>query len=177
MEIEKKIFEDFFSKKIDKDLFIAKLGVNEKEFPVELYKEIEKNMVQQDPVMSEYLVYALSIWVWDKENFGKRPVKYFLKLLNELVLYDWHKQHETIVDILQIISDESSIEPLYQTMYLKLQYLEWDDSYSLQKRCIRAITSIGGEKAVGYLELLKQEDNTIVKELAQRKWEQLIASH
>lgn len=176
MGLEKKIFEEFFSKQIDKETFIAKLGMNEKDFHIRLCEELEKNMVQKDSVVAEYLMYALSIWVWQMNNIENRPVNYFLKVLNRLVLYDWHKQHEDIVDILQAISDESSIEPLYQTIYLRLQYLEWDDNYSLQKRCTRAIASIGGEKAIGYLELLKKEDNVIIRDLAQRKLEQLKTS-
>ena len=151
MEFGKQLFEDYFSKRIDKETLIAKLGVNEENFHIMLCEEMEKNMCQQDPVMAEYLMYALVIWFWDENNIGKRPVNYFLKLLNELVVCDWHKQHEDIVDMLQRISDESSIEPLYQTMYLKLQYLEWDDNYSLQKRCTRAIAGIGGEKTLDYL--------------------------
>ena len=174
MEFGKQLFEDYFSKRIDKETLIAKLGVNEENFHIMLCEEMEKNMCQQDPVMAEYLMYALVIWFWDENNIGKRPVNYFLKLLNELVVCDWHKQHEDIVDMLQRISDESSIEPLYQTMYLKLQYLEWDDNYSLQKRCTRAIAGIGGEKAIGHLEWLKQEDNVIIRELAERKWKQLM---
>ena len=175
MGFEKKIFDDYFSNQINVENFITSLGIDDKGFHIKLHEELEKNIVQRDSQMLEFLIYALMLWEEKGSNVENITLNFFLEILNELVLYGWHEQHENIVNLLQMISDESSIEPLYNTIYLNLQYLEWDDNYSLQKKCIRVVASIGGEKAIGCLEILKQDDNAIIRELAKKKLEQLKA--
>lgn len=107
--------------------------------------------MKQDSEMLEFLVYALMLWEEKGNSSDKLPLGYFTDILNELLLCDWHTQHENIVTLLQKISAECSVEPLYQAIY-----------------------SIGGEKAIHQLEILSRADNPIIKEMASRKPDQYI---
>lgn len=173
MGLENGLFEGYFANEISRESFVDKLNINNQDFPDSLYKEIETTIGNKDSRRLEYLIYALMVWA-EKGNCTENVMAdYFLESLNELVLYDWHKQHENIAELLQKIADEKSVEPLYKAIYLKLPYLEWDDNFSFQKKCVRIIGKIGGENAVKILENLCNEKNMIICEIAQRKLMQL----
>lgn len=168
-EMHDLIFEEYFANKISEETLIKTLGIHDKEFPVNLRAEMEKVCAEQNSKRLEILVYALFLWEETCTNAAKMSLSYFVDILKKLLLCSWHKQHENIVGLLQKIADEGSLECLYHAIYLKLQYLEWDDNYSFQVRCVRAISSIGGEKATQYLKLLSREENPVIQEIAERK--------
>lgn len=93
----------------------------------------------------------------------------YVSILNKLLISDWHFQHENIVLILQKISSVESLEYLYNAIGLHLQYLEWDDNYAFEVKCIRAIYYIGKEKSCSYLDKLCKHSNKIISEMAQRQ--------
>lgn len=167
---EKILYQKYFSNKISEETLAEQLKLSEKDFPLVVQGKMEQDLDEKDAVMLEYHLYSVFMWE-ERINPEKRePLDFFTDILNRLLLCDWHKQHEDIVTLLQKISAESSVDVLYKAIYLKLPYLEWDDNFSYQKKCVRAINHIGGENARRYLELLCQEKNPIIRELAERKW-------
>lgn len=58
-----------------------------------------------------------------------------------------------------------SIKYLYDAIELHPEYLEWDDNYAFEVKCVRAIFHIGMEKSYSYLEELCKHPNAVI-----RKW-------
>lgn len=168
MNLSREVFNNYFSKKISDTEFEKEIGINTDEFPVALNNEIKSTTEKQDSEMLEFLIYAL-FW-WNDRGVNKSTsLEYFSQVLNELIIVKWHTQHENIVMLIQKIGNEESIEYLNKAIYLQLEYLEWDDNYAFQTKCVRALASIGGTKAVTALKAIAEIDNPIIKKLAKRK--------
>jgi len=172
MSFENSLFEKYFSNQVSESYLIEKLEIDNKDFLDNLYEEVVCVIEKKDAQRLEYLIYALLMWEMQESNTIILLKEKFLDCLNNALLLEWHKQHEIIVDLLQKMPDEKSITYLYRAIYLKLLYLEWDENYSFQKKCVRVIAKIGGEEAIKCLEALCKEENEIIRELAQRKIEQ-----
>ena len=104
------------------------------------------------------------------EFFDERIVD----VVNKLIVSDWHYKHEDIACILQRISSYKSIEYLYDAIELRPQYLDWDDNYAFELKCVRAIYYIGKEKSFSYLEKLCKHSNDTISEMAQRQLKKLM---
>ena len=172
MGFENSLFEKYFSNQVSKSYLIEKLEIDNKFFLDNLYEEVVCVIDKDDSQRLEYLIYALLLWEEQESNTIILLKEKFLECLNNALLFNWHKQHEIIVDLLQKMPDEKSITYLYKAIYLKLVYLEWDENYSFQKKCVRVIAKIGGKEAIKYLDVLCKDENKIIRELAKRKIEQ-----
>ena len=62
---------------------------------------------------------------------------------------------------------------LYDAIELHPEYLEWDDSYAFELKCVRAISHIGMKKSYSYLEELCTHSNAVIREMAQRQLKKL----
>lgn len=121
------IFDLFFHKKISYDEFVLKI--------ISYYNESEDSilnelLVSYDNMCSEkidYLVYALFVLDDTIANFD---INKYLNVLNKLIISSWHYKHEDIVQLLEKISSFESLNYLYQAVYLRLDYLSWDENYS-----------------------------------------------
>ena len=173
MNLSRNIFVDYFDNKISKWTLAKEIGLNNKDFPVVLNKELKNTLEKQDSEMLEFLVYALILWD-EKKGDEITSLKSFSPILNKLIVCKWHKQHENIVMLIQKIADEKSMEYLNKAIYLQLKYLEWDDNFSFQIKCIRAIGKIGGLKAVSILKSLSEIDNPIIKEFSKKQLEKIL---
>lgn len=173
MSMSKKTFLKYFDNKITLETLMKEIGINDNGFAAKLYKNLEEELETQDYEMLEFLIYALMIWEEKENDANGLTIKYFKKILNSLIVCEWHEQHENIVMLIQKISDEDSIEYLFNAIHLKLSYLEWDDNYSFQTKCIRAIGNIGGKNAINYLETLCEDANSIVREISQKQLKKL----
>ncbi len=92
---------------------------------------------------------------------------------SKLLISDWHYKHEDIATLLQKISSEKSIKYLYDAIELHPEYLEWDDNYAFEVKCVQAIYHIGMEKSYSYLEELCKHPNVVIRETAQRQLKKL----
>ena len=173
MSFENSLFEKYISNQVSKSYLIEKLEIDNKDFLDNLYEEVVCAIAKEDSQRLEYLIYALLLWEEKERNTIVLLKEKFLDCLNNVLLLEWHKQHEIVIDLLQKMPDEKSISYLYKAIYLKLVYLEWDENYSFQKKCVRVIAKIGGEEAIKYLEALCKDENEIIRELAKRKIEQV----
>lgn len=131
---------------------------------------IEKGLVEayqsQNADSVEEFIYLTFVF----EFFDERIVD----VANQLLVSDWHYNHEDITWILQKISSWESIEYLYDAIELQPQYLAWNDNYTFEVKCVRAIYYIGKEKSFSYLEKLCKHPNDVIREMAQRQIKKLL---
>lgn len=170
---EKILYQDYFSNKISVETLAEQLKISDKDFLHVVHEKLDKDLDEQNSEMLEYHIYAVFLWEERVSAGERKPLASLADILNRLLLCDWHKQHENIVTMLQKIFAESSVDVLYQAIYLPLEYLEWDDNLSFQKRCVRAIAAIRDARAIIALQRLAQEENEIIRELAERKLAQI----
>ena len=98
----------------------------------------------------------------------------YINILHELLISNWHYQHENIVWILQKVSSFDSVKYLYDAIELNSPYLEDDENCAFKVKCVRAIYQIGREKSVFYLKKLCGHPNSIIREMAQRQIKKLV---
>lgn len=173
MELTTGLFSAYFKKQISLDVLIEDIGIYERGFSNCLLHEMVAAFDSKDVERLEYLIYALFLW---DERVGQNKFHEFEKfvdILNELLISTWHFKHEDIVILLQKICSEKSIKYLYDAIELHPEYLEWDDNYAFEVKCVRAIYHIGKEKSYLYLEELCEHPNAVIREMAQRQIKKL----
>lgn len=161
-KIEENLIRDLFLKRITEQEFINVFGkdiITNKEEMKNLIKEVCN---QKNSENLEYLLNLLSRFY----KFNKDDVEFFCILLN----YNWHFLHENIVFILQQLRAPKSIETLYQTAKKEYEYLDYDDSHSLARKCMFALGNIGTPEAIEKLKLLSQSPNTDLHEYANEQF-------
>ncbi|GFI16476.1 hypothetical protein IMSAGC009_01641 [Lachnospiraceae bacterium] len=163
MNLSKDLFLRYFSNKITQNELYVSIGVNDIEFEHFLLTELIHAYKQEDAEMIEYLIFTIFL-AEEKLNIAS-----FLDILNKLILCRWHKKHEDIALLLQKIRISESVEYLYKAVFLKPAYLEWDDNYAFEKKCIHAIAKCGNQEAVDKLKLLATNKNKIIRLCAEQQ--------
>lgn len=160
MSFNKEIFREYFRKEISKNALLLKIGEGINDFENELELALQKAIKEKDSEMLEYLIYSIFITP-DKINLYK-----YVYLLNELIICDWHEQHENIAMLLQRIGDFSSAKYLKDAISLKPKYLNWDDNYAFEVKCIWALGSIKTEEVKLMLKEISLNPNKILASTA-----------
>lgn len=168
------LFNAYFMNKISLEVFTNKLGIYEDEFSDYLLLDMVMAFDSQDAERLGYLIYPLFLWDEQMGEHKAYELEKFLDILNELLISDWHHKHEDITLLLQKISSEKSIKYLYDAIELHPEYLAWDDNYSFEVKCVRAIYYIGKKKSFSYLEKLCRHSNNVIREMAQRQIKKLM---
>lgn len=163
MNLSKGLFLGYFDNKMTQEELCASIGVKDTEFEHFLLTEIVKAYKQEDAEMIEYLIFTVFL---AEEELN---ISSFVDILNKLILCKWHNKHEDIALLLQKIRASESIEYLYKAIFLNPAYLEWDDNYAFEKKCIHAIAKCGKQEAVDKLKLLTTNKNEIIRLCAERQ--------
>ena len=161
--INKDIINDFYLGKISKEEFLKQFPIDfakNKEYILLSIKEAYQNKSSDDLDLALALIVFNTKVIYEDE---------FIKLLFSLLRETWHRQHENIVTMLQVIKSPESIDVLYDTALTKFEYLDYDDSYSLARKCIHALGEINTEYAKEKLKLLAASDIPIIKEKAEKQ--------
>lgn len=153
--------KELMLKSIDMKEFLTLERLNEDNIGKNVYRELIEATDKKDSLRVDNLIYLIFKY--------KLFDEIFLELLNRLLAYGWHKQHENIAMLLQKLKSPSSVEVLYETSTRAYKYLEYDEFNALAVKCIWALGDIGTEKARGKLELLLENKNNIIKENAQKQ--------
>ncbi len=90
------------------------------------------------------------------------------EVLCELILQDWHMQHENIAMVLQNLRLPGTVDCLYRAALVEFPYLDYDESYALGVKCLYALQAIGSDDAKAKLGLIAGGDNPVLAENAQR---------
>lgn len=87
----------------------------------------------------------------------------------ELLSADWHYKHEDIAQLLAEAKDPASVDCLYGAANSQLAYLDYDDTYQLARKCIKALSAIGNEAAVDKLRALSLQGEAPVADYARKE--------
>ena len=71
----------------------------------------------------------------------------YVGLLVNLLLADWHMRHEDVALELQRLRSPLAVSALRVTATRKFQYLEYNDSHALARKCTWALADIGTMEA------------------------------
>ncbi|MFP6790363.1 MAG: hypothetical protein VB954_10325 [Thalassolituus sp.] len=109
----------------------------------------------------EAVEFALYDGVVDNERY--------IDLLIALLPADWHYKHEDIARYLQKLKSPKSIDVLTLVAISKFEYLDYDNSESLARKCIWALADIGTEKAKESLVTLSNFYERTIAAMAQER--------
>jgi hypothetical protein len=157
-ENERRLILELGINKISEQEFIERFPVNIKGNS-DYVEELLNNA--HDDKNSDDVDYALMI----AYKFNLITEKY-IDVLCKLLGSDWHYKHEDIARGLQKLRSEKAVEVLYKTALTKFEYLDYDNSYSLARKCMWALGDIHTDKAIEKLKLLAESEDKEIKEYA-----------
>lgn len=157
----KSLFDQYWNNKISKSSLYKAIDLEVDHWEDFIQAGLETTLTEKsNELLEDYLALIFMYQV---------PFNRFVSLLNELIVLDWHRQHENIALLLDKACDASSIKALYDAAITPFEYLEFDDNYALAVKCIWALGKIfrkGHHHAKEKLELLAQSTNDIIRENA-----------
>lgn len=163
MNLSNDIFEKYFNNMISQEELRNTIECSSPQCQIKLKEELENTIVNQDGERLEYLIYTLFL---TEENIN---INFYVDLLNKLIICKWHQQHENIAMLLQKIHSPSSVTYLQKAVHLCPQYLEWDDNYAFEVKCIWALGYIKNSEAEEVLEQLSKESNAVLSQNAKKQ--------
>ena len=101
----------------------------------------------------------------------------FVPYLVELIEADWHKRHEDIASCLQKSKDNRATPALLRTAIRKFDYLDYDNSYALARKCTWALADIGTQESRAALEVISRNDDETIAGYAIRRLERWQLEH
>ncbi|TFF36841.1 hypothetical protein [Mucilaginibacter psychrotolerans] len=122
---------------------------------------IEKAIAYKDADLVEESILLLDLLSFYNDSF--------LLLLCRLLKENWHMKHEDIAMLLKEIKSPQTIDYLYDATEMQFDYLDYDDTYQFAKKCIKALSAIGNEKAIDKLRLLAASRNLEIAKYAQKE--------
>ncbi|MBN8851224.1 MAG: hypothetical protein BGO55_10025 [Sphingobacteriales bacterium 50-39] len=160
---EKQLITDFVSGKITSDVFLSRYPIdfdnNHSYILLTLQNAYELRNAEEVDL-------GLSLLFFDKEF---RNSKKYVEILCELLSASWHYRHEDIVTLLQGLKAPESVDALYEAALSRFDYLDYDDTYALARKCIHALGDIKTEYSKEKLRLLATSDVPIIKEKAEKQ--------
>lgn len=164
--VDKQELKKLILGKVSNEEFLNLINVKFENLDEELYEMLNFAYKQHSDMNIEIALYL----IFKYELFDEK----YLDLLNNLILCDWHKQHENIAMILQKLKSPKSVNCLYITINKKYSYLKYDDNYALAVKCVWALGDIGNEEAKEYLKKLLKSENDIIRNNAIKQLERKI---
>lgn len=90
-------------------------------------------------------------------------------LLAELLPARWHEQHEDIARLCQESRDPRAVPALIATLGMRLDYLDYNDSTALGRKCVWALFEIGTPEAVARIEEAANDPRPEVRATATKR--------
>lgn len=95
--------------------------------------------------------------------------KDFTPFLVELLDSDWHFKHEDIVQFMQELGDERATQILLKKTLRKFDYLVYDNSYPLSRKCTWALADIGTDESKNALIQISTNEDDVIRGYAQKR--------
>ncbi|AVJ18252.1 hypothetical protein CLM71_14455 [Serratia sp. MYb239] len=130
---------------------------NENYGEINICKELYNARNEKDPD-------AVDIFLYFGDVIGYRYT--CINLLNNLLTETWHKKHEELVRLLAQYKSETSINSLFETSLLNLDYLDYDEDHVLADKCIRALAKINTKESIEKIKKLTHSDNASIRKSA-----------
>ena len=124
-------------------------------------KNLQKSIKEKDAKAIEEILISIQ-----KNNI---PIENFKDLFLELLLEKWHFVHQDIVMLLGEIADSSMNDALLSATELKLDYLDYDDTYQLARKAIKILSKIGNKSSIEKLKIIEQFDNQVISDYAKKE--------
>lgn len=94
--------------------------------------------------------------------------------LCRLLLFDWHYSHEDIAVHLGKLRASEAVECLFSTASRIYEYLDYDETRQLAKKCIESLAQIGGKNAISRLVDLAGDNDQYVRRYARNALERVM---
>jgi hypothetical protein len=160
--VEIELVEKYSSGAISKDEFLAA-------FPGELlFDRLLASSILEDALLSGDAGTADIGFVLMLIQSDLAGIAVNTEVLCKLLLEPWHFHHEDIAMVLKEMKDPATVNCLFEAAQLRLEYLEYDDTYQLARKCIKALSSIDTDKAREKLEDLTHSEVVPIQEYAQK---------
>lgn len=156
--IERELIKEFYLGKILQDEFIKRFPKNIDNDGIYIKQLLYSAYEEKNPEDIEYILGVAGVFDLIQDNY--------IEILCKLLASDWHYMHEDIARYLQRIKSEESIEVLYKTVFTKFDYLEYDNSYSLARKCMWALGDICTNQAIQKLKLVADLGDDELKKYA-----------
>lgn len=160
---EKKLIKDFISREITSADFIEKYPVNLNANPNYILSVLQNAYETKN---AEEIDLGLTLPFFDKDFKGSNK---YVDILCKLLREPWHHKHEDIAVLLQGLKAPESVDALYEAVFSRFDYLDYDDTYALARKCIHALGDINTEYSREKLKLLASSDIPIIKEKADKQ--------
>jgi len=98
----------------------------------------------------------------------------FVPTLIRLLATAWHYEHEDVAHALQVLKDSRAVDALYAACQARHDYLAYDDSHALARKCTWALADIGTSDALAKLQIIATSSDSLVAGYARKRidsWE------
>lgn len=141
--------------------FVRRTGLDPVGQPGFIEQALRDALLSQDaPTLSRVLSYC---WHF------KLLTPSCAQLLAALLLQPWHQEHEDLAHVLQGFRVPATADTLAQVALIKHDYLKYNNSNALARKCIWALADIGTPEARSHLEHLAYNSDRYVAVYAQRR--------
>lgn len=127
---------------------------NQKRFKKSIINSLNNSLNERDVISLEIL---LSI------GFNDGYDDDYSTILCNLLESKWHELHEDIIMALDSIGDPNTVKCIANVLDMQLAYLEYDKTYSLEKKCIWALSSIDTQESWSIIENFSKSDNQVLR--------------
>jgi hypothetical protein len=159
-EQQKRVILEFFARRVDKAALNSALGFDIDRDPAAAFGLLEEAARLGDAGSVECAIFI----AW-----GRTGDVDVVPTLIDLLRSTRHKRHEDVARWLQELRDPRAIEALYATALSKHEYLEYDDSHALARKCTWALADIGTVEAQERLRVLARSEDPEIAGYAQRR--------
>lgn len=126
----------------------------------EKFGALQRSAQQKDPDRFEEALSAC---------FPMRHGEELCELLSHVLVEDWHFRHEDVALAIQKLKCTCAVEALERRASCNPDYLFWDESNALARKCAWALADIGTDDARQALERLSKSEILIVRGFAKKR--------
>jgi len=150
------------TEKLTKPDFLKTYGIEDAKVPEEVSSLLRQAAANHN---GDFVEFALLL------GFSISMPADILELIHELILEDWHMQHEDMISIMQKKASPTSITFLQHAIRMKpkLNYLDYDDYGAYFKKCLWALRAIGTPQAIFAIEECAASQDIVLKEQAEHQ--------
>jgi hypothetical protein len=158
---QQKLVIDLILGRISYDEFALRTSLDPAGQPDFAARELQEALASQDGDTLECVLMLV-------ERFDRLTAD-LAPLLATLLLQPWHYKHEDIAIDLQRLRSPATTNALALAALVKYDYLAYNDSYALARKCIWALADIGTPEARNHLEHLAQAPDPEIAYYAKKR--------
>ncbi len=150
--------DDFLNGRQSLGDFLAGYDIDIKDVPAGIAEALAKHDLSEKTIMA---------WQDLAILFGRSQRA--TPILCLLLARDDHHQHEDITQTLQTLRDPRTVDCLFDRANRWLDYLDYNDSMALGRKCVWALHDIGTEAAIARMQSLTHDVRAHVSDSAKKK--------